>query len=553
MTNRRTFPSTVAPLAAAAALLMLAAPPPAPITPQSRTVVASQAVAAVSAEPVALVHRGSAPAPASVPLSPCTVTDHGKPILTGLRFDPPEVDVTDHAQTVRVIATGADTGGPGAATGIQHLAIGFPFYRLNADEAVDLTLAPDGTYVGRAVIPRGVEPGARTVDTIEVGDRAGNYDIFGSDAVHARGLDATLTVRSGVTDTRGPTITSFAASRITVDTRDGAKRVRFTAHLLDPVAGVAHVSVDIGYWRADLRLVSGTASDGTWAGKLTLPRWFTAAESDFDINLFAQDAVGNYRSLPAVHLRHRHLPSVLHLRARPDTTGPTLRIVRQSAVTVDARTHSGRVVLTVRAVDRGSGVETVGLGYGDDTFSYVGHRVAGNRHRGTWRVAVAVPYCNQPAGTSRHRTTIGAWDALGHLVISDDRLQWTTLTSDTRAPRHADFSPRTMPAGTAAVLRFGEDVAGISDTSAPVRPFDPDTTPDLIPPPPVAGSWACVTSAGAAVDCATGPVRTARWTPASPLPAGQYQADLNPEHVLELTDMRGNAPTDLKPVFTATA
>jgi hypothetical protein len=470
-----------------------------------------------------------------------------------LRFDPTDVDVTDHAQPIRVIATGADTGGPGAATGIRYLSVGFPFYRLNADEGVELTLAPDGTYVGQVVIPRGVEPGVRTVDSLQIDDRAGNGGYFGSGALHARGLDASLTVRSGNTDRRRPTFTSFTASRTTVDSRFGAKQVRFTAHLLDAVAGVAHVSVGIGYWQADLRLLSGTASDGTWAGKLILPRWFTAAESDFDINVFAQDAVGNYRSLSAVNMRHRHMPNVLHLRARPDTTGPTLRLVHQSAVTVDARTHSGRVVLTVRAVDRGSGVETVGLGYGDDTFSYFGHRVSGNRHRGIWRVALPVPYCYQSAGASRHRTTIGAWDLLGQVAISDDRLRWTTLTSDTRPPRRAEFDPRTVSAGAAAVLTFGEDVAGISDTSAPVRPFDPDTAPGLDPPPPVAGSWACATASGIAVDCATGPVRTARWTPIGPLPTGQYQADLNPEHVLELTDMRGNAPTDLKPGFTTTA
>ena len=65
VTNRRTFPSTVARLAVTAALLMLAATPPAPLTAQSRTVLAAQSVGAVRAEPVAVVHRGSAPAPAA--------------------------------------------------------------------------------------------------------------------------------------------------------------------------------------------------------------------------------------------------------------------------------------------------------------------------------------------------------------------------------------------------------------------------------------------------------------------------------------------------------
>jgi len=61
------------------------------------------------------------------------------------------------------------------------------------------------------------------------------------------------------------------------------------------------------------------------------------------------------------------------------------------------------------------------------------------------------------------------------------------------------------------------------------------------PPPSVPGTWSCVTVAGAPVDCVAGPLRSATWTPAGLLQAGQdYGVDFNPEHVLEILDLAGN-------------
>jgi hypothetical protein len=51
------------------------------------------------------------------------------------------------------------------------------------------------------------------------------------------------------------------------------------------------------------------------------------------------------------------------------------------------------------------------------------------------------------------------------------------------------------------------------------------------------------------VDCATGAYREARWTPVAPMPADNYVLDLNPEHVLDVTDLAGN-PFDGNLVFS---
>jgi hypothetical protein len=88
---------------------------------------------------------------------------------------------------------------------------------------------------------------------------------------------------------------------------------------------------------------------------------------------------------------------------------------------------------------------------------------------------------------------------------------------------------------------FREDVAGISDTSAVVLPAGYSRFYPAPAPPAVEGSWSCTTADGAPVSCATGPLRTISFTPATPFAAdGRYEMWLNPEHVLDATDLAGN-------------
>jgi hypothetical protein len=57
----------------------------------------------------------------------------------------------------------------------------------------------------------------------------------------------------------------------------------------------------------------------------------------------------------------------------------------------------------------------------------------------------------------------------------------------------------------------------------------------------VPGGWACSSASGAAVDCGSGPLRSATWTPAAPLtPGASYGVDFNPEHILDVRDPSGN-------------
>ena len=202
----------------------------------------------------------------------------------------------------------------------------------------------------------------------------------------------------------------------------------------------------------------------------------------------------------------------------------------------------GRVVLTVRAVDRGSGVEPSGSATATtpSATSGTGSPVTAPRHlarRGSCPVLL-------PAG--RHVSTPDhdrAWDLLGQLVISDDRLRWTTLTT---TPVH-----RGVPTSIRARCQPGPPPCGsvrTSPASATLRPGAPVRPGHRTRPRPTAAGRRQLgvrhrSRRRSRLRHRSGPHRPV--DPASPLPAGQYQADLNPEHVLELTDMRGNAPTDL--------
>jgi len=90
-------------------------------------------------------------------------------------------------------------------------------------------------------------------------------------------------------------------------------------------------------------------------------------------------------------------------------------------------------------------------------------------------------------------------------------------------------------------IAFSEDVVGVNDENTLVhvgysrREFADDHLA------PISGSWACQDAAGATVDCTSGPVRTAAFTPTfAMLPGTNHTLVLNREHHLGITDLAGN-------------
>jgi hypothetical protein len=493
---------------------------------------------------------------AAVPLSPCADSDHGPQTLTSLTLSPSVLDVRRHAGRLNVAATIVDTGGPGPARGAASIDVRIANFSESPPGLGEATLLPadDGTFRGVIQVPRGVQPRTYKRLFVEVTPAGGDHyfhdryneinpDLYAPPDLVAAGLHPQVTIVSHP-DRRGPRITNLKLSRTTVDTRGHRVRVRVEMRVHDAGSGVASANVSIGDI-ADVALVRGTR--GRWTGAATVGRYAAAGAQDLFVD--AADRAGNSVDLEPQQLARRSWPSTVHVQSRTDTTRPIFRIIRGPGPVIDVRLHDGQAVTLIRAIDRGAGVRFVGLGSFDtDDPLQPGRLVSGTRHNGIWRVVVPLPHC----ATSAMRWTdiLSAHDGALNEVVRE--VHYRVINTDVVQPDIGLGIADVAPSGPVTV-RFSELVTGISDAAAPIRPTLPTRLHSArqLLGPPVPGTWACRTPAGAPTDCATGAYRDAAWTPAVPMAEGRYVLDLNPDHVLDVTDLAGN-PFEGNEVFSNT-
>jgi hypothetical protein len=296
------------------------------------------------------------------------------------------------------------------------------------------------------------------------------------------------------------------------------------------------LQTDIGV-SGRLHLRHGSRRDGVWGGTLTLPRWMRSRSATYTFMFRATDWPGNEQLVGADELAERDLPSsVVVTTRRPDRDDPRLTRVELAPAEVDLTNGDRPVTATVRAIDQS------GIG---DTYFFLRpmHRVRGDRHRGVWRRTESLDHCTWR--TRDIRLEIILFDRAGNRVAVRQPLSITNH-NDIRPPRPTLVGPDQHGPSDPVTYRFGEDVVGISDTSAPVRPteggaaFGTGSPPEAVP-----GHWSCASSAGTPVDCVSGPLRIATWSPLAPLTVDRsYLPDFNPEHVLDILDLAGN-PLDI--------
>jgi Bacterial Ig-like domain len=218
----------------------------------------------------------------------------------------------------------------------------------------------------------------------------------------------------------------------------------------------------------------------------------------------------------------------------------------RSPAAVDVREVDRRVTFTVRARDARAGVRSVWVGLGADEVRL--HRVSGTRADGFWRGRITVPRCADSSGSKRLGVLV--FDRAG--PFGNERLhgpaalgaagwpsQVVVTAGDHRRPGVRLASFRIDPAASIG-LRFTETVTGITASSVLLRRTVGFSFPQRYGPR-VPGGWACADESATNVDCATGTVRVATFTPTNPLAAGRdYSVMLNPEHTLSVTDLAGN-------------
>jgi hypothetical protein len=485
---------------------------------------------------------------AAVPASTCfPAMDNGDPVLKTFGFSPVAIDSRLGSKIVSFVATAEDTGGPGAASGVAGATV-FVSFDDSGNWNLSAPMKPDGNggLAGTLSILSQYRTATRYV-SVSVFDVAGNSTMYTTGDLQQMGLPTTFTTVT-TPDVAPPAVRTVQLSTRTIDTREHRSSLRVRVRATDDSAVKA---IRVWLWgspirssTAHLRLVAGTAADGTWQGMVRVPRW--QGNSTAKLAIEVTDLLDGSRTYGPKKLAAIGQPGTVRVLSRSDLQPPALRLRSVTPSTVDLRTGVQTVTVSVRVTDRLSGARHVALTLrgpetsdGQPSIDARLVRVAGTARDGIWQGTVGLRPCDVVAGA--WDATVFAWDAAtGNYVDSPTVL--TVLNADVRRPTAmlvGDYYQARR--GGPLTVEFGEDVVGVDADNALVHVGDNQRGQAGDNPASIAGTWACKNAAGTAVDCSTGPVRTAAFTPTSPmLAATNHTLVLNPEHHLGLTDLAGN-------------
>lgn len=473
----------------------------------------------------------SAPTAFAAPLNPCVSSDNGKPQIHDISFTPTTVDVTEEPREVRVRVRATDKGGPGDPTGIEEalLRVRAPKGSPAFEETVVLTEAGGTFWEGTLSVPVGAAPGDWTVGGIKLRDGAGNYlddpDDEGYDFL-APYDDVRLQMTSDP-DTTPPSATSLRLAKKRVDNRRKSAKQRVRVGVEDDHA-VAAVRVIAQGPRQQVEADLARRSDTRFAGALKFPKKFDGGKWKVTL-IQVTDEVGHVR-----WIRRKQISDLgrrtFRVLAPRDRRAPKVKSAWVLPRSIDVRTDSQRVRVRAWVRDPGTGVREVSANVYDQ-WRLPMKRIRGNARKGLWQGSFRLDPCS--AFESRSATIV-ARDLAGSYRYRDFDAS-RVRRPDNLPPRPTDITYRIDPGGPLK-MGFNEIVNGISHTSVTVRRSNwPDPLGD-----PVAGTWACTGIDGEPTSCTTGRVTGATWTPQTPLEPGSYRVTINPDGVLDVTDLAGN-------------
>jgi hypothetical protein len=480
--------------------------------------------------------HGIAPAGAArVGLSPCVDPDNGVPEVLDVSLSRSAVDVTDRSQQVSVTLKVQDAGGPGPASGVEHVGMTLTAPGWGTGLGMTARHQSGDTWTGTLTVPRGAPPGEYRPRFLTLVDRAGNSpsEEHVAEVLSRAPFDVALDVTSSDPDETPPVVTGVSISPNRVDTRRKPRKVHVALDVHDDISGVADVSTALqGHGRRlplDLE-----ERDGQWVGAVTVPRWLGRDARRWRLdNLAVRDRLQNLR----VYRRGAALDALgesgLRVRSGPrDGAAPRVRSVRVRPRDVDVRVERRRVRFVVRLRDGRSGISEVSAGVPARWTTL--RRIAGTPRRGTWKGSIRLTPCTKHLHKSVVRVV-----AVDRAANEVDHLAGTLRIRgrDNEAPRVSFRANDNWWDPTGPIdLVFDEPVIGISDDSVTVRRYAHPSIGE-----PITGTWSCGSHDGTSVDCMSGEVRSASWRPDSPLPSdSHFLVELNPSGVLDVTDLAGN-------------
>ncbi len=170
---------------------------------------------------------------------PLAAQDTTPPELTALDFTPKTIDTTLTPATVTVTATATDD-----ISGVSVIMVRFRSPSEMQQRAGAINCSPDTPcppFVDITFLRFG-EPGIWTVSSVEIWDVVGNYRIYDTTALSARGLPTQLTVLS-IQDVNPSELTALDFTPKTIDTTLTPATVTVTATATDDISGVSGIMV----------------------------------------------------------------------------------------------------------------------------------------------------------------------------------------------------------------------------------------------------------------------------------------------------------------------
>ena len=412
----------------------------------------------------------------------------------------------------------------------------------------------NGTWRGRADIPRWTNPGTWKVTEVDLGDSGGGYTSYNpyghGDRPWSSAWPKSFVVAAKA-DRTAPTVTSVKLSKTTLDTRTGAAKLRLTVHAKDAASGVlshidASATVRAGSQAFSaggvLKRVHGDSHNGTYVGSITIPRFVGAGTHGWRLGLDLADHSDNDRSLQWWNLRKAHQPYSFRVTSKTDASKPTLTGLVVSPAAIDARTADKKIHVTMQGSDTGSGVSgewvsfTSPSGYVTAT-SFEGEQTTPDAH-GRLVAEAVVPQCSEPGVW---RLEVGIIDKAGNFTD----YTWRQLKAlglpykisvhalDVQEP--AGHVQSTVPHAGPITVTFSEPTLWKGST-VPITVYD-TTSYEAVD-----GTWVCTTTGGATVGCnANGAnVVKAEFTPNAAFVSGRKYEVLASRGIY---DTSGNGPT----------
>jgi hypothetical protein len=526
-------------------------------------------VAIISAAVVGvLVDPGPAHA-ATIPTPPAvckTAYKPGKPTITSFAFTPGSVNVKGGPKTLSITVKANDVAfmsNPAQNITSIGLTLTSPTIkgvtRTVYGYLTKLTAgtAKNGTWKGTASVPKWTNNGTWKVTSLSVFDAGFGFTSYSPTTTWNNAWPKTLTVAS-TPDVIPPVVKSLTISPTSVNTSAGTKTVSVTAKVTDNLSGVTGVFVTaqatvLGkHWEtgAFLLKTAGKTTNGTFKGKMTVPRWVGKGKHPWALSVEAGDQMFNTTSLTNVQLKAKHFANSLAVTSTTDATKPTIKGLTFTPKSVDARKGPKKVAVTLKASDTLSGVGDAEVTFKSPSGYTASQSLglsAGKPGSGTWKGVVTIPRCSEPGvWTVSVSLTDNAQNSSAYTSAQLKAKHFTTTLTvqalDTTAPN--SVVPATVPHASPAVVTFSEPTLW-QGTTNPLSIYDSGTFSS------VAGAWTCKNTAGTTVGCNAdnADVKTASFKPSSNFTAGHKYTISGFGGIY---DTSGNGPTYVYGEFKAT-